>query len=160
MYQTDAKTKKLHACHHRAVELRYLGKTYGEIAEVISKELDNNYQEPRVRRWFGTGGIVENEYKHYSEQENNRRRQLISNHLYALLPRIPELIEAILNRKDRFGNDVLDMLTVRTLKFLVDLLDLKVREEDYKPDPMESWFEFLENEREKHNQKPIEKPLN
>lgn len=148
MYQSDAKTKKLYACHHRAVELRYYGKTYGEIAETISKELGKNYQEPRVRRWFGAGGIVESEYKDYSGLENDRRRQLIANKLYAQMPRIPELIQSILNRKDEFGNEVLDMLTIRTLAFLCKLLNLRVDAEDnYAVDPMEEFRKLLQKEK-------------
>lgn len=67
--------KNLRKKHHLAIELRYAGKPYNEIANTIQTETGEACSASGVRNWFADGGKLQQAYFEYCEQENTTRER-------------------------------------------------------------------------------------
>ena len=147
------------AYHHEAVELRYSGKPYAEVAAILTEKYKRDFRDATVRRWFMTKGILESEYLDYSKKENERRRNLILEEIKKLLPMIPAKFQQLLERvathpftgaklKDENNQTIpkLDTVTVTTLKTLCEILGFKVEAGGEVSDPVDRYFERLDEE--------------
>lgn len=157
---------KLMAYHFEAVELRYLGQTYGAIAAELQKKYGKDFRDDRVRRWFARDGILEAMYNDYSAKENERRRKLMLAELQKLYPKIPAKFQALLDRVKRHpftGKELIDektnkpieqvdQTTLKTLVALANLLGFKVTALPEDEDPVDRYFDRAEGELPPHAQ--------
>ncbi len=155
------------AYHYRAVELRYAGKNYPEIAEALTTEFKKDFTHDRMRKWFARKGILETQYLDYAKKENERRRQEIMEEAKKILPLIPQKYHDLLTKrfvinaisgefiKDENGKKVekLDSITVNALRNFCEMLGFKIENADSGGDPLEEYFDRAEEELRKHGTK-------
>lgn len=147
------------AYHHRAIELRYMGNTYEEVAQKLKEEFQKEFQNIRLRQWFRSGGILEALYLDYSKKENDRRRQLTLEKMKSVLDMIPEKYIALLNQRfetDLFGKKILDengkpipkldSVTAKILKDICEMMGFKVEGNSDGSDPLDEYFTRAEQE--------------
>lgn len=151
---------KLMAYHYEAIEQRYLGNTYPAVAEYLTGKYKRDFNPETVRWWFSQKGYLFDLYIDYAARENERRRRLMQEELRKLVPSIPKKFADLLNRVQRvpFTGEVLkdpdskkeidklDMTTVAALKLLCEILDFKRIGEDTPGNPIDEYFDRLENE--------------
>lgn len=109
--------------HFRAIELRYQGKKYDEIAEIVSKEfLFHKPLNPGVvRHWFARNGYLHSYYIEYAKQENRHRAEIMHTEMKKLVPKLAEVFDQLIaGRKDENGKPIYDMVTVAALKIFTD----------------------------------------
>src|SRR3990167_9370763 len=134
-----ATKRSLQAHHHVAIEMRYVGKTYSQIAEDLTAQFKRDFRADVVARWFRSNGILELEYLDYARKENDRRRQFVVEELKKVIPKIPLKFEQLLDRTymipiKKTGEVVntnipqLDIVTVSTLKTLCEILGFKIQD--------------------------------
>lgn len=145
MPRTKNKPFKMRAMHYRAIELRYEGKSHPDISEILSKEFSMDIVVERVRRWFMSGGALDNHYLEYAKKENHRRRRLMVQELQKLAPKYVKRFEELLDRRDISGALKLDAVTVNTLRELAKNLHL-VETDETDEDPVDSYWARAENE--------------
>lgn len=146
---TSAHFKKkfeLKGFHYQAIEFRYEGKTYNEITTLLTEKYQKPFKENTVRHWFTSKRFLEKEYIDYAKKENDRRRQVVLEELKKIVPKIPLKFDALLERKGKFGNPILDMVTVSTLKYLCEILNFKVEPGNDMSNPVDEYFDRLEKE--------------
>lgn len=146
--QQNKKELKLQAYHFRAIELRYSGNTYKEVATQLETEFKKSFKDQTIRFWFSKNGQLDELYLDYARQENDRRRQHMREELKKLLPEIPKKFEALLNRPQ------IDTLTLRTVKELCSVLGFKLQGDDDTQDALDEFFDRVEDEIEKENPNP------
>jgi len=96
--------KILRKKHHLAVELRYLGKTYLEIAEEIKNQTGEFCSASGIRNWFAEGGKLLPAYFSYCEQENSARERDTRIHLRSLTQEaVGRLKKSLVDDKDKEG---------------------------------------------------------
>lgn len=145
--------------HMRAIELRYEGKTHAEISEVLTNEFGKKHKLDKIMHWFAHGGRLELAYLDFAKKENERRRQLVMEQMKQVLELIPQKALELLSRKatnpftgetlrDKDGKPIskADMVTVATLKLLMEALGFKVPAGTDEHDPMEEWIEQMKAE--------------
>lgn len=141
---------KLMAYHHEAIELRYQGKTYAEIAELLTSKYKRDFKDQTVRHWFSRTGMLDKEYRDYARQENERRRAYVLEELKKIVQVIPAKYQELIDRQiDNLspGQQIYHDATKRAiLKDLCALLGFKVPEEDGDrgPDALDEFFDRLE----------------
>ena len=130
------RAKKLNKLEARAVELRYEGKTYGQVTEALINEFNQSIAESSVRRWFSLGESLHDPYIEYAQAQNESRRKLVIEEVKKLMPIIPQRLNEILHRKkrDMFGKLIhdedkktmiqLDTLTIDAIEQLRAILGL------------------------------------
>lgn len=114
--------------HNRAVELRYAGKTYEEIAAILTEEFPGKVSLTQsVRRWFMSGGRLEQEYTDYARKENERRRAFTMEEMKKLVEKIPVAYDIMLNNalKEAQSGAINDDLR-KLLKDLAEIMGLSV----------------------------------
>lgn len=124
--QKVPKKFKFRRYHHLAIELRYGGKTYKEIAESLTKIFKVNIRPDRIGHWFASSGILEQPYLDFANKESERSRRLVLEELKKLAPRIPKKLIALLERSDESGKPKLDAVTLGTLKLMCDMFNVNV----------------------------------
>lgn len=159
--QKPAPARILQAYHHEAIEQRYLGKTYKEIAEYLSKRYAagkrKDFKEVTVRFWFGTVGMLYDAYFEYSKSENERRRRAMTEELKKLLPMVPKKLLSILERKMIYldkkngkivvtEQDVADKTTLGAVALLLKTLGFALDASDHGDDPSDHFFNRLDGE--------------
>lgn len=88
----------LQAWHYEAIELRYNGSKYKEIANALFDKYGKYILEGRIRKWFMTGGILHDLYAEYSKQQTEERRELMHQQLRQLGMKIPIVLDETLFR--------------------------------------------------------------
>lgn len=136
---------KFMAYHDRAVELRYQGKTYAEIALLLTDEFKKDFRDDRIRKWFSLStGILAHKYLEYARMENDRRRQVIMEELKKVAGRIPATFDLLLDRKYQDGTPKADMTTVAALKLACEVMGFKIEPMDPVGDPLDDYFSMAE----------------
>jgi len=146
---------KFQGYHYKAIEKRYHGKSYLEISTELSAEFNKAIRHQTVRRWFMRGGILESEYVDYCSKENDRRQKAMFQQMKKIVIKIPakfdELLERQIYAKDKQTGEIVetgikqcDMVTVQTLKLIVEMLGLKEAPKDGE-DPLDAYFDRLES---------------
>jgi hypothetical protein len=158
MSQTELKKKrirKLYGQHMRAIELRYQGNTYQKISDILTQEFGGQKLiEPRIRRWFNRGGVLDAEYLDYAKKENERRRRHIVEEMKKVTAEIPKNYSKILNRDESslspsklIGRD---LVLKGVLKDLCQLLGFKI-EDTSDSDKLDEFWDEMEEEVKKDN---------
>lgn len=134
------------AVHYRAVELRYEGLTYREIAKILSEEYDRNIKEQTLRWWFKSGGRCEKHYLDYANKESERRRRLIHTELKKTYNKIPAKLDALLERLDAQGKEKLDMVTIKTIEKIVQIIENQVGAIGANNDVLDQFWDRVEKD--------------
>lgn len=157
--QNETKGKKIFkkmSYHYRAVELRYEGKTYQEIADILTRESHKDFNDSaRIRRWFMSGGILEKDYSDYAKKENERRRRVTLEELKKIVPTIPIKFQEVLERKYFYINkktgdivetdkNIVDKTTVTALLGLCKILGFQIDPPEAEDDPLDKYLEKLD----------------
>lgn len=109
--------------HFRAIELRYQGKKYEEIAQIISKEFlfKDLISSGTIRNWFCRGGYLHPLYIEYAKQENRYRAEVMHTEIKKVTPKLAEVFDKLITgRKDENGEKLYDMVTVAALKLFIE----------------------------------------
>ena len=100
----DTTFKFLRKKHHLAIELRYLGHTYQEIADAIQDETGEACSASGIRNWFSDGGKLQQPYLQYCEKENTGRERETRIRLRSLTQdAVERLKKTLLDEKDKEG---------------------------------------------------------
>ncbi len=132
---------QLQGHHHRAIELRYEGKTYKEITGHVAMEFRKGVHPDTVKKWFGRGGLLEGEYMDYARGENDRRRGLMREELKKLVGMIPPKLEQIIKRIDGTGQP--DMVALMGIKTLIEVLGVSANDERKPQDILTEYFKKI-----------------
>ncbi len=165
---TDVKPR-LFEMHYKALEYRYGGFTYKEIAEALNKEypkMPPPYE--RIKKWFEVGGIVEQPYIDYAKKENDRRRQHLRQKMEGLLTQLPDKFRELINERfviNPFSGEVIkdekgkpipkrDKVLLDALNSLAAMMGFKIEqsEGEAEEDPVDRFFRLAEEkaQAEKH----------
>lgn len=157
--KTKATVLNMRKKHWLAIEYRYLGMTYPEIAAKITEAGDaETLAAETVRRWFMAGGMLEHMYIVHSQQESERRRRLAVHELQKTLVKIPIIMDEILERKDPMtGGRKHDKILVETIKELNRMLGFPGDGSNELTNPIDQYFDRLEDEIDTDEQ-PTPKP--
>jgi hypothetical protein len=149
----------LQAWHYEAIELRWQGKTYREMAEIIWSKYGKRLREDRMRRWFTRGGILHDKYEEYASRENDMRQSDIRQRLTALAESIPDVLQDTLFQplrnpftgqilKDEQGNIlyIRNKTTNEAVKILATMLGAKFDESENNKvgDVLDRYFDRVE----------------
>lgn len=77
-----AKQKLLKEYHKKAIELKYKGKTYEEIADILNEEFEKSgvkpgFSQQTVKDWFREGGTLVETYRKYEEEWDAVNKELM-----------------------------------------------------------------------------------
>ena len=148
----DKKKKefKYMAYHYEAIELRYQGKTYNEIAAYLTEKFKKDFKDERMRQWFKSGGILEAMYMDHSRKENDRRRKFVMEEMKKLYSTIPKNYQEILERpitELTKGQRIMqDSVKAKVLKDLCGILGFTISDLGDGNDPLEEYFVRAEKE--------------
>lgn len=76
------KLKLLKKHHKRAMELKYKGKTYEDVADILNEEFGKSavkegFNENTLKHWFREGGTLVVPYREYADEMDNINREII-----------------------------------------------------------------------------------
>ncbi len=149
----------LQAWHYEAIELRYTGKTYTQMSEILWTKYGKRLPEVRLRKWFMRGGILHDLYEAHASRENDMRQSDIRQRLTALAESIPDVLQETLFTplrnpftgeiiKDRDGNTVFirNKTTNEAVKILATMLGAKFDESENNKvgDVLDRYFDRIE----------------
>lgn len=150
--QKRKKEFKYMAYHYEAIELRYQGKGYDEMAQYLTEKYKKDFKIERLRKWFMTGGILADMYLDYARQENDRRRKFVMEEMKKLLPTIPKTYQEIIERTlpDLTNGQKIyhDSVKRQVLKDLCELFGFKLEPGADGSDPLDEYFDRLEKHAE------------
>jgi hypothetical protein len=156
-HATKKGNMKLMAYHYKAIELRYDGLKYHEISTELTNQFKRDFLDQTVRRWFAKGGMLEHEYLDYTDKENDRRRRYMISEFKKLIPIIPKKFDELLNERMTKTGKKLDIVTVATLKLMMESLGLKIEAQPLNDkDPLDEFFDRQDEVMEKENDKEIQ----
>ncbi len=127
MEEEGMKNKKacLRAYHEEAIEQLYCGKSHKEIASYLVNKYKRQFTINKIGKWFMDGGFLEKEYNKYAKRESEERQRILRARMNEIIQLIPEKLQALLTRKGKDGKEISDLLTLKTITSIWDLLGLK-----------------------------------
>jgi hypothetical protein len=143
----------LQGYHHRAIELRYSGTRFDDVARILGEEFKREFKPQTLRTWFGRKGMLFDEYEDYSDKENRARMAIAKQEMKKVMPLLPPKIVAILSRTKQVTDDkgttteveVIDNLTLGMIRDLLKVfrVDLGEKEKELE-NPLNEFFDRLE----------------
>lgn len=106
--------------------------------ERLMIEFKRGFHVDSIRKWFGKGGLLLEEYMVYAGGENDRRRQYMREELKKLVGKIPVKLDKLLDSKD-------EKVQLHAVKLLVEILGISINDlPNTNSDKLAEYFKRLE----------------